>query len=316
LSGEEMDNNIHKSDKRQAIIDFVKSHPECDKEEVIEYCTAKGIASRLTVRKVICELQSDSILNIDREKGNSKSYKLTINSGNLLVIVPQDIKDIHSRFKNFVAVVKSLYLKGPNFEYREKFPFSQDKFNYKEFWDSVPALPYHVIDIVNDVYTFYFVFILPKKIESHSHVTKLYSVFFGGLMNMYSCVSKEMHDVIPAYDLSSLKNSILYRSYSKLKNDYSSFSKVFHLVRICRVLDIEDSLYGVLDLLWDKNTESADFVYDLKFESIPPFFTRVGENYNGFTHSNAVIRKIHNNVDWQIFLYEGTDNEDRLSFRD
>lgn len=60
--------NLNNKSRRRTMIDFVRRNPDCDKEQVIIYCTEKGKGSRVTIRKTMNELENEGILIVHREK--------------------------------------------------------------------------------------------------------------------------------------------------------------------------------------------------------------------------------------------------------
>lgn len=263
-------NEINNSNRRQAIIDFVKSHPECDKEVVIEYCKDKGIASRLTVRKTIDELQGEEILKIIKKKNNSKSYKLTVNSENLLVIIPRDLAEIFVQFKDFADTVKKLSQNENEIRHRiENSIYGHsigEDYQYYRLTESVPLLPYIIIDIINDVFTFYFICILPKKIDDQNHISKLNLIYFENISRMYSYLSKELRTLLPDNESSPSTMDFPEEFYLKSKR-YNNFTKACYISYLCAIFGIEDELYNVLDLLWIRNVETVSLMYasDLEY---------------------------------------------------
>ena len=111
-----------------------------------------------------------------------------------------------------------------------------------------------MIDIINDVYTFYFIVILPKKIHDNIKIHKLYVVYFEILRKMYSYITGDSHRMDKPPNDSSIETSTLFKSYMASKQE-SIFSKVWNIAHICKVIGFEDELYEVLGYLWINNEE-------------------------------------------------------------
>lgn len=249
--------NINSKIRKEQIIEYVTRNQECDKEKVITHCIEKKVGTKVTIRKAIDELAKEGILKLNKK--DFKSYRLTIPSGDLLLKISQDLEEIFVQFKDFVFLIK-------------KISEGKDGINTNETFskiytiDQVSSLPIKLIDTIDDIFKFYFILILPKKIDDQKIIMKLISKYFENLNNMYLLVTKELN-FVPSYDLVSIQNSVLYKSYMQSKMD-SFFTKIYSLVEICRELNIEENLYKVLDLVWSKNADSAALLY--RNELAPP----------------------------------------------
>jgi hypothetical protein len=284
--------------RRKCIIDYVSKNPECNKQKVIEECTDDG--SRKTILKSIKKLEEEGILKVEKERKNSRSYKLTVVSENLLVTIPQDLEEILKGFQNFVNVIKE-NCKKRSFDANQTPPYFKKFTDYIEI-NAITSFPYRLIEIINDIFTFYFIIILPKKIDDQNIVIKLYSIYFENIYKMYISVSKELQYYILPYNLSSIKESTLYQSYMESKNE-NCFSKVFRLVRICRVFNIEKELYDVLDSAWIKNMDTAILLYKVDHDS--SFYAVIQSNLNkqfkeNIDKNNGLLNKLHNYIDDSI----------------
>jgi hypothetical protein len=298
------------SNRRQIIIDFVRNHPLCTKEKVIAYCTQKGEGTRVPVRKTIKELIDEEILDEGKDKKNS-FYKLTISSENLLLTIPQDLGRIHEEFKTFVDKVKEKEIEGISLNYNHTNSGHKDWKFYKGIKSDVPLLSYYLIDIINDVYTFYFIVILSNKLNDNVKIHKLYAIYFENLEKMYSYISKDTQHMSGPTDDTSIETSNLFKSYMKSKGE-SIFGKVWNLANICRVIGIEDHLYGVLDYLWLKNEESVVLLYGAnKFSDEYSIHSKLKEEPIAFQYSNRILNKIHNQIEFYIFFMETSNEEDR-----
>ncbi len=103
---------------------------------------------------------------------------------------------------------------------------------------------------------------MTKKIDDQNYISKLYSIYFENILKMYSYTAEKLQDFISSLDRPSLEKSIVYQNYMNSQNKIN-FDKVCEAVRVCDILDIKGSIYGVLNLLWIKNIDSAFLSYDL-----------------------------------------------------
>ena len=294
---------------RKAIIDFVRMNPECQKEDVVNHCIEAG--SRVTIFKELKELIVEGILDKGKQRDNNRSYKLTLNSDNLLLTIPHDLGRVLEEFKTFDDKLKQKETEGISLNYNVTNSGHKDWKFYKGIRSDVPLLSYYLIDIINDVDTFYFIVILPSKIHDNVSLHKLYAIYFENLGKMYSYLSKDTPRVNKLKDDTSIETSNRFKSYIKSKGE-SIFGKVWNLANICRVIGIEDHLYDVLDYLWLKNEESVVLLYGVnKFSDEYFIHSKLKEEPIAFQYSNRILNKIHNQIEFFIFFMETSNEEDR-----
>lgn len=320
---DEQNISIINKQRRNAIIDYVKKNPQCYKEKVVEHCTRIEVASRMTARKIIDELKQEGILNVYKEKNNSKSYKLVVNSENLLLIIPQDLEEIFVQFKNFVDIVNKIPIGKDEIHSRVENSIYHDcidEEHYDKLQQSVSLLPCIMIDVINDVFTFSFIFTLNKKIDK-SYLPKIYPNYFEIINKMYLYVSEGPRDDVLYYKNGSSHDSYLYQDYLESKK-YSNFIKVSYLAYLCTIFGIEENLYKVLDLLWVKNVDTVSLMYYNDLEkiffrynnhknrsSIHPYLyhnvSQLKKYDEHYMYNNDILNKIHEGLNYFIVMDEG-----------
>ncbi len=269
------------------------------------------------------DLEEDGILNFYKEKDNSKYYKLTIQSENLLVTIPRDLEEIFIRFKSFVDTVNKISLKETEIQTKIKNSKVSNSDN-KSYDQSLLLLPYNLIDLINDIFTFYFLFILPKKIEDNSICIKLYTCYFENMIKMYSYISKKLNPIFPTSIGNFLPmSSNPYENYLESKK-YYNFEKVCYVSYLCMIFDIEGNLYEVLDFLWIRYLESVSLMYesDIDYmlgmdENHINFMYNLNEDYiqklkginKHYAYNNDMLNKIHNGVNHYILYDKRRDTE-------
>ncbi|MDN5868602.1 MAG: hypothetical protein L0H55_14550 [Candidatus Nitrosocosmicus sp.] len=310
--------NISESDqiRRRCVIDYVKIHPECDKEDVITHCTAIGEGSRVTLSQSIKDLIKDGVLSDGKVRKNSKSYKLTVVSENLSLIIPQDLEDIFSRLKTFTSIIKKKVENGITLSDESAMSRITNKFEY-ESKQSLPFLPYYVTEIINSLYTFYFNFMLPKKIENKSIINRLYLAYLERLSKIYSFILKELGDIIIHTDYVPAKiKSTMYKGH--FESEQPELFPIYRTARMCRINGIEEELYNVLDQLWIRNDNTCLLLYAINSESKPlekksisgRKMDKMSETKDGYeVQNNRTLDKIHLYID--NFVYQQEKDEEQ-----
>ncbi|MDR4491597.1 MAG: hypothetical protein R2685_11965 [Candidatus Nitrosocosmicus sp.] len=244
-----------KEERKSRIIIYLTEYPDKEVKDVLNYCEKEEIGSKSTVTEAIKELLAEGKLNSGKKKKNSKSYSLSVNLDNLLLIIPKDLDEIFEQFKIFINKVKQVK--------RIK------KFNNNDITgidnettidDHLSLLQYDIVEIINDVYLFYFVIILPNQLDNDNLIAKLYSIYFGKISEMYSYIASDLYPENNSSDFDINLRFQLYNNYLYSKQLALS-GKVSEVVKISEENNIEDDLDNLLRLLWSKNKVAFLLLY-------------------------------------------------------
>ncbi|WP_415311980.1 hypothetical protein [Candidatus Nitrosocosmicus sp. FF01] len=247
------------------ILKFIERNPGKDKEFVIDYCNKEGIGSRVVISRLINDLIEKNIINDGKTKKNQKSYKLNVNSKNLLLIIPKDLDEIFEQFKLFMGKIGEIIEE-------EKSKDNSHIHAIKKNDDTPPKnvlsiLEFSIVEIINDVYMFYFVNVLPHKLDNKEQINRLYSVYFGKVSEMYSYLASDSFAIGQPFTLDDIRESTLCKNYV-LSKGLSTYERVLAVKKICKGNNLEYHLNNLLDLLWTKNIESVILLYHLQYGSI------------------------------------------------
>jgi hypothetical protein len=250
-----------KEQRKKEIIKYLLEKPGREEKEVLQYCLEKGIGSKVTVNEAIRELLEDEILDPGKERKNSKSYKLAVKSNNLLLIIPKDLDEIFEQFETLIDGVKQLeQVKAPiNGSYKN---LNKRRIKGPGPYQNVAlSLQYHLIEIINDVYLFYFVTILPYLLKK-DQINRLYLDYFEKIITIYSHISSNSSTTIQPSNPDEIQPSKLQEYYIQSKQE-SLHSRLYEVAKICENIGIEVELYDLLRELWSKNKKSTVLLYGL-----------------------------------------------------
>lgn len=307
--------------RRQEILNYIREKSGCNKEAVVQSLDKDGIASRMVTLKILSELEQENIIRVDWEKDNSRSCKLYVDPQNLLVTVPKSLEDIFFRFESFLDIVGKISQSEIEISSRMDssiFGETLDKNterNYKG--NALTSIPFIMLDVINDIITFSFLFFLSRKIGSISSLSKVYSNYFEKLATIYPTISSKLSDATSTY-YDTVSKSFQYMTFLKSK-DKSGFKKVGYLTYLCYQYDIAKEMYEVLDLLWINNVESVSKVYDQWYidnlfrDHNRNRYTRSDQFYvshleqlrmhnDHLVHNNENLNKIHEAINLYIAL--------------
>ena len=77
--------DINDKSRKEDIINFLRNNPGCSKEELVR--GVKNTVSKKTIIKILKELEKEEQIKIEKEKPNSRSYKLFLCSENRLMFL-------------------------------------------------------------------------------------------------------------------------------------------------------------------------------------------------------------------------------------
>jgi hypothetical protein len=281
--------------RRNRIMEFVEKHPTCEKKAVIEYMMEKRFGSYVTTRDDIEYLLTNRYLDGGKAMKNHKSYRLNITKNNPIHIIPDDLVEITVKFKEFMIEYEKLKLNVIEFQSKSPKSSVYKRKEVQQMLQLVPSLPFCIIEIVDEIYKCYFLFILPKKIEDESVTANLYSTYFKHLVGLFQIASRGLKNQDQSRN-NSTEPSDAYRNFIN-STSLSKFNLVLHTASICRSIGIEDSLYKILDLVWRKNKDATSLLYDLQVsvksssnkQVINKYFTESIDRPN----NNDILEKIH-----------------------
>ncbi|HEU5119929.1 MAG TPA: hypothetical protein VFT71_02985, partial [Candidatus Nitrosocosmicus sp.] len=291
------------SDREKKIIHYIINHPECSWNKVIVYCSENGGPHKKTVEKTIAKLIEDGVITERDDPNDKRSFMLTVESENLLEILPKDLESIFSKLMAFARVIKEMI--ENDYSVGNEPPANHiSAIVTHDAKKALPFLPYYTTSIINSLYTFYFIFVLPTKIENRDLISKLHSWYFENLSKIYSFYLSEFRNTrYYSSDLKVLVKSRIDMGYSE--HIGSGLYSVSNIVRICRINGIEEQLYEVLDQLWIRNEETSSLLYALdeyesKIEQIVDKMKDANELhkslYKDRPKNNNTLNRIHRQI--------------------
>lgn len=303
--------------KQNEILDYIRRNPECNKKAIINFCEIEGIASRSTVFDILTELEKEKSITIVKK---GKSLCIHINNENLMVSIPHELDHVFVEFKSFIDLISELLKDEHEIRCRIMNSIYQDYMNDSNcvrILKSIPLLPYILIDVINDIFSFYFVFILSKKIDDQKYLSKIQAIYFGNISKMYSYISNKFSNIF--FTIEPSKGNFPYEDYIRSKK-YNNFAKVCYLAYLCTFFGIENKLYQVLDYLWIKRIESISLMYSSELESklyadlieherrksFPWVYPHISDlDTSNKQHEIELLNRIHNSINYFILLDKG-----------
>ena len=99
--------NITNDKRRNAIIEYLTNNPGCTKEDLV-----RGVintSSKKTTLKILNELEREKLITIEKEKPNSRAYKLFLRNEHILIVLNKQIRDFNEEFKKLLQKIEDCY---------------------------------------------------------------------------------------------------------------------------------------------------------------------------------------------------------------
>jgi hypothetical protein len=209
--------SITENDRQRIIIEFIRSKPYCSAQDVVEGVENK--VSRVTVFKTLHKLiESGAVQNHleNKQKRNSREYKLYVDEGNPLVSVPLELDKFESAYFDLFYKEMNEFeqrLQAADEEFFDSFDKKMDEIEpglqavekakeigktmYDKATKEIIFLHAMSVKCMLDVFyamvdacLFRFLFIWSQKIPDRQLLQKLYSIVFWKIADMQTRISE------------------------------------------------------------------------------------------------------------------------------
>jgi hypothetical protein len=255
---------LDKKYQRDEIINFLVNNPGCSKGDLVR--GVKNIVSKRPLEKILQELKRDDLVKIEKEKPNSRAYKLFLCSENILIVLNNQIRDFNEEFKKLLqkieAVIPELNL----------LPFTKKENKDKNFIMILfyEQLPLFILKYLMQCFLLKSIAVWPKIIQKKEIINQLNSLVFTE-------ISKTVSDYSNFYNIKLSKSNIHNENYNpnisdeltKLENNILYFA--FFLL-ICKKKGIDKEFENIVDKIWLINSDVQIYLhpeairYNLNYE--------------------------------------------------
>ena len=255
---------LDKKFQRDEIINFLVNNPGCSKGDLVR--GVKNIVSKRPLEKILQELKRDDLVKIEKEKTNSRAYKLFVCSENILIVLNNQIRDFNQEFKKFLQKVEAVIpelnlLPFINKENRDK------NFIMILFYEQLPLF---ILKYLMQCFLLKSIAVWPKIIQKEEIISQLNSLVFTE-------ISKTISDYSNFYNTKLSKSNIHNENYNpnisdeltKLENNILNFA--FFLL-ICKKKGIAKEFENIVDKIWLINSDVQIYLhpeavrYNLSYE--------------------------------------------------
>ena len=255
---------LDKKFQRDEIINFLVNNPGCSKGDLVR--GVKNIVSKRPLEKILQELKRDDLVKIEKEKTNSRAYKLFVCSENILIVLNNQIRDFNQEFKKFLQKVEAIIpelnlLPFINKENRDK------NFIMILFYEQLPLF---ILKYLMQCFLLKSIAVWPKIVQKEEIISQLNSLVFTE-------ISKTISDYSNFYNTKLSKSNIHNEKYNpnisdeltKLENNILNFA--FFLL-ICKKKGIAKEFENIVDKIWLINSDVQIYLhpeavrYNLSYE--------------------------------------------------
>ena len=256
--------DINDRRRRGVIINYLRNNPGCSKEELVR--GVQNIVSKKTVIKILKELEMEEQIKIEKEKPNSKRYKLYLRSENILIVLDKQISDINEDFRKLLEKIEIVMPELTLLPFTNKKNIDTN-FRMIVFYEQLPLF---ILKYLMQCLLLKSIIVWPKFIQKEEVRNKLNSLAF-------SEISKIISDYSNYYNNKLTKNNIHQVNYKpnipdelvKLENNILYFA--FFLL-ICKKKGIDKEFENLVDKIWLINSDVQMYLhpeairYNLSYE--------------------------------------------------
>jgi len=255
---------IDKKYQRDEIINFLMKNPGCSKGDLVR--GVNNIVSKRPLEKILQELKRDDLLKIEKEKTNSRAYKLFLCSENILIVLNNQIRDFNQEFIKLLQKVEAVIPEV------NLLPFTNKENRDKNFIKILfyEQLPLFILKYLMQCFLLKSIAVWPKIIQKKEIISQLNSLVFTEISNTVS-------DYSNFYNIKLSKGNIHNENYNpniseeltKLENNILYFA--FFLL-ICKKKGIAKEFENIVDKIWLINSDVQIYLhpeairYNLSYE--------------------------------------------------
>jgi hypothetical protein len=223
------------SDKEKSILDYIRDHPNCTKQQLVDALTEKGISSRVPILREISKLEQHKVIKVIKKKANSQIHYLHINDDSLLLSVIKETEEIKKDFFKLLDEVKHRW-NAHKSESHEDYDTTPVAIGLTRVEMSIEMLFRHFIMI----YILHSLFTWPQKVGSGDTLNRLYEIFFDNIQKIQT----------------KFLGSFNFENKEQIKGDIASSSWVLiderleAAVKNFNYLDLDRQAEPLLDSLW------------------------------------------------------------------
>lgn len=245
--------NLPKNERIDAIINFLSNNPGCTKEDVIR--GVKDISSKKTVQNILNKLKEEELITIEKEKTNSRGYKLFLCNDNILIVLNQQIKDFNYEFTKLLEKIESIIpeLILLPFTSKENIDNNFKKILYYE------QLPLFILKYLMQCLLLKSIAVWPKNIQKEEIRNKLTSLVFSEMAKIISNYSNFYHNKLSKSNIHHVNyNPNISDELTRLENNILFFA--FFLL-ICEKKGISKEFENLMDKIWLINSDVQTYLH-------------------------------------------------------
>ena len=256
--------DINDRSRRGEILNYLRNNQGCSKEELVR--GVQNIVSKKTVIKILKELEKEEQIKIEKEKPNSRGYKLFLCTENILIVLDKQISDINEDFRKLLEKIEIVMPELTLLPFTNKKNIDTN-FRMILFYEQLPLF---ILKYLMQCLLLKSIIVWPKFIQKEDVRNKLNSLVF-------SEVSKIISDYSNYYNNKLTKNNIHQVNYKpnipdeliKLENNILYFA--FFLL-ICKKKGIAKEFENLVDKIWLINSDVQMYLhpeairYNLSYE--------------------------------------------------
>ena len=279
---------LNEQKRRQKVINFITNNHGCIAEDVVRGMEAAGRfkIGRVKVFRILIDLKNENMVFEELSDKNRKNKKLFVNNSNLLVSLPRELETFEKAYFSLIDRLKKEFesRKDTN-EY-----FSRGK-KFNVFMNILSIFE-HIIKsyLMNATYLW------PNTISDTDSLSKLYTMLFAQLSQIYLRLANTNRSVLREYDAVEF---MLINNTCKIRPEYKK-----SLLNSCKEYGLAKEIEPVLHIAERISSRVAHGVFESCGSKIS-----VGGDENKATASVRIDGVLNNKASGQVAVKRKKPNK-------
>lgn len=243
--------------RRQKIIDFLSSNQGCNKELAIK--NLSNYISKKTFNKYLDELIKENFVRAEKEKPNSRDYKLFLYNENPIIVISKELEEFKLLFFDLLQVVNRVFGDlGSIYQSQDKKTQFAIRLTEIIFYRN---LPLNIINYLIKIYLIKILFILPSTVKDKAMIKQINSFIFTEIaeiimaINQYNSIKRIAKSKKDLFELSDFENFDL-----SAENLFDKIVHV-HIMEAYEMAGIRKEFEKVVDKLWLINSDVQKYLH-------------------------------------------------------
>ena len=250
---DQLNPEITNNKRRDVISDFLKNNPGCSKEVLVRGVISTS--SKKTTLKILDELEREKLITIEKDKPNSRAYKIFLHKEHILIVLNKQIRDFNEEFKKLFQKIEAIIPELVLLPFTNKENIDNN-FIMIIFYEQLPLF---ILKYLMQCLLLKSIVVWPKTIQEEETRNKLNSSILTEISKIFSDYSTFYNSKLSKSNIHKVNyNPKISDELTKIKNNILYFE--FFLL-MCKKKGIAKEYENVIDKIWLINSDIQEYLH-------------------------------------------------------